>query len=436
MDKPGLLDWAIAPLTWLERAQGWKRRGLFFFYAFTAMVLGLLGWRSLSLWQLPDIGEPFDVARLGKVEVPDPANAMISYRKAVKDLIAHGLSTYEVAGPKAWDNHDWETADPEVRRWVVDNRKAFAAWLEGTERPDSLVVQPEDLISSTPLDVVVSLRAFARLARLEASRLVLEGDLEGAWRLHRASLRSSRHVGMHSTMVMRSMGQGILVMGRYDVLRWVDDPRVTPAMLRRAIADVEACRSMTAPNSEMFRAEYFLMRSIIEMTKNYPSRPPDNSGGVGNWYDHLTIVPMTRQFLRREPERAHRVHNLVVAGILAQCDRPPGERPKLASKKYMIFDLDPRTPATVAAIAPDDLASWADRSAYAFLANDPTFALSRIEGEAATFDTYLLRMAERAYEIERGRPPRTYGELLGSYLRALPEGIEPGDLIAPEPAPN
>ena len=36
-------------------------------------------------------------------------------------------------------------------------------------------------------------------------------------------------------------------------------------------------------------------------------------------------------------------------------------------------------------------------------------------------------MAERAFEIDHGQPPKTYGELLGPYLKALPEGLEPGD---------
>lgn len=40
-------------------------------------------------------------------------------------------------------------------------------------------------------------------------------------------------------------------------------------------------------------------------------------------------------------------------------------------------------------------------------------------------------MAERAFVLERGRPPKTYGELLGPYLNTLPEGIEPEDRLIP-----
>ena len=40
-------------------------------------------------------------------------------------------------------------------------------------------------------------------------------------------------------------------------------------------------------------------------------------------------------------------------------------------------------------------------------------------------------MAERAFAIERGRPPKTYGELLGPYLKTLPNGIGPPDPVNP-----
>jgi hypothetical protein len=42
-----------------------------------------------------------------------------------------------------------------------------------------------------------------------------------------------------------------------------------------------------------------------------------------------------------------------------------------------------------------------------------------------------MKMAERAFAIERGRPARTYGELLDGYVKALPDEIEPQDLLNP-----
>jgi hypothetical protein len=56
---------------------------------------------------------------------------------------------------------------------------------------------------------------------------------------------------------------------------------------------------------------------------------------------------------------------------------------------------------------------------------------SKLDEEPVTFDELLLAMAERLFAIERGRPPRTFGELLGPDLKALPDGIAPYDPIKP-----
>jgi hypothetical protein len=436
MEKPGLLDWAIAPLTWVERARGRKRLGLLVLYGMTVLVVGMLGWRWLSLWGLPDIGEPFDVDRYGMVALPDSANAMVLYREAAEKLIFPVPANYKVASTKSWDNHDWSTADPEVRRWVLDNRLPFEVWLRGTERPESLFVQPRDLGEETPIVPLVALQRFASLARLKASQLEAGGDVEGAWKLLRAALRSSRHVGMHGTMMQRAIGRDILVRVEPDILRWADAPGVTPEMLRRAITDVEACKAMTPPNSDMFRADYFAMRSLIDREAGSPGRPFVTPGDDGHWYSRLPIAPMTRKFFRREPERSHRVHRLIVAGVLAWCDRPGATRPKLVSPRWMIYELDPSKPPADAPIVPEDLVRWVDRSDYGRLSGGLAVHFPRIEAETSTFDAMLLKMAEHAFELEHGQPPKTYGELLGPYLKALPDGFAPSDQVAPTTGSN
>ena len=37
----------------------------------------------------------------------------------------------------------------------------------------------------------------------------------------------------------------------------------------------------------------------------------------------------------------------------------------------------------------------------------------------------VLALASRLYELERGQPPETFKELVGPYLKALPEGSPP-----------
>ena len=66
MEKAGLLELAVAPLTWLERSRGWRRRGLAFLYLVVALAVGVFGWnralleRAINLFQrdagLLDVG--------------------------------------------------------------------------------------------------------------------------------------------------------------------------------------------------------------------------------------------------------------------------------------------------------------------------------------------------------------------------------------------
>jgi hypothetical protein len=401
----------------------------------TLLVVGMLGWRGFCLWGLPDIGEPFDLKRYGTAEVRDADNAMVVYRQAARKLIPPG-SDYKLPTSKAWEVNDWSTADPELRRWVVDNRPAVALWLEGTERPDSLLVQPREVNGEPSHMSLIFLQHFTRLATLEASALEEAGDLEGAWRLHRAALRSSRHAGMHGGTINRYLGLNLLNIGRAGVGRWVEDPRVTPAMLHRAIADIDGCRRMTPPMSEMIRDDYFAVRSILDDSLQLRGFHRNGSEGEWAWYNRFAVVPDTRRFLMREPERSVRVLNLMTAGQLAQCDRPQSARPKLASRRYTIYELDDRTPPSVAAIDPEDLARWADRSEMALVWGGRNNAAARIESDPGILDSILIRMAERAHEIEQGRPPRTYADLLGPYLKTLPEGFEPTDQVSASPDPR
>ena len=97
----------------------------------------------------------------------------------------------------------------------------------------------------------------------------------------------------------------------------------------------------------------------------------------------------------------------------------------------MIYDHDARTPQAVRSISPDDLESWYKDSILNELNPLSNLMQAYLDAEAGTFDQFRLRMAARAFEIERGRPPKTYGEMLGPYLKALPDGIEPQEPVTP-----
>jgi hypothetical protein len=430
--RPGWIErLVLAPLIALERSRGWRRRGLLALYLAIGLVVGVLGWRAASLRGLPRAPEPFDLARYGRVEVPDADNAMVAYRAVFARFGGLATEGYRIGDAAAWNARDWSRADPEIRRWVEDHREALAAWLPATDRPDALLVQPEAMRINTDLGPLQQLRPYVRLALLEGSRLEGAGDPAGAWRMYRAALRASRHAGRHGGTVPRVVGNAILRESRPRVEAWIERPDVTPELLRRAIADVEACRSMTPPASEAVRADYYSARATVADPAIWPTL--SDTGPYSNtcWYNQFRGGRWTYRFLRREPERSARVLRLIAAGYRAQCDRPRAERPRLRFPDMAIYEHDARTPPAVRAISPDSLESWARDSVVHVLGPFTPSTHALLDAEAAQFDDLALAMAERAFVLERGRPARTYGELLDGYLKALPDGIEPQHSLDP-----
>jgi len=433
MDKPNLIDVAIAPLKALERARGWRRRALLFSYILIALVVGVFAWRELSLWRLPNAPEPFDLKKYGRVNVADADNAMILYRAAGGRMKAFDRKVYKPTAPKPLEETDWSRVDPEVARWAEDCRAALEPWLMATAKPEALVVQPDEMTIMTSLVAVQAIREISRIALLEGSRREQAGDLAGAWQMYGGVLRSSRHAGQHGGMIQRMVGANVLKRAQTRIRGWTDNPGVTSAMLRRAIGDVEACRDMTSAASETIRGEYFVSRDALSDLRRWRKYEIDDSTDPYTWYNQIPPVWAARQFLKREPERSLRVLRLIVAGHLAQADRPPALRPRLLFPKFMIYDHDARTPPAVRALSAAALDSWARDSGMKGLGYSFRVVQPIIDAELGTLDTMRLRMAERAYQLDHGRPPGTYAELLGAYLKDLPQGIEPGDRIGGTP---
>src|SRR4051812_7678092 len=77
----------LAPLRWLERSRGRRRRLLIVLYVILGTIAGLLAWRATSLDGLPDVGDPFDVeAFVAASRVPEADDAFAFYRRAAEVL--------------------------------------------------------------------------------------------------------------------------------------------------------------------------------------------------------------------------------------------------------------------------------------------------------------------------------------------------------------
>ena len=145
MDILNLAELVSAPLILLERTKGWKRRVLTFFYLLIALAMGGYGWHSLCLWRLPNAPEPFDLVKYGRVDVADADNAMVAYRAVFAkfgDLQGGG---YKVARIKRGmcPTGRWPTRKSAAGLKITANE--LEAWIPANYRPDSLLVQPEEL---------------------------------------------------------------------------------------------------------------------------------------------------------------------------------------------------------------------------------------------------------------------------------------------------
>ena len=196
--------------------------------------------RVTSLWGLPDAPEPFDAAAYTSATIPDASNAIVAFDEARRKL--GGERERNVFNSMQQAPKGNAAEKPEILAWVEANRPAMEIWRAGTDRPDAMPTDPRvprwsDVLPDPHLP------SWLRVAAIEASRLEEAGDLEGAWRWHKARLRatllSSLRRGVHTRFFAARTFREVSLR---DARRLGEEPKMRKAvpLLRRALADVEA----------------------------------------------------------------------------------------------------------------------------------------------------------------------------------------------------
>jgi hypothetical protein len=410
------------------------RRALLLAAMALAGSTAFLTWWTTTLMGLPDVGDPFDVEAFSR-PIPDDTNAFILYRQASTIL------------PKEPEMavYDWKEAGPDHRAWHDRGREALAIWRKGTERPDALYINPGALTFETKLDVVWGLRSLGRLALIEGSRLEDSGDFEGALDWYIALLRSSRHCGTRGTFIERLVGIAIHRWVSTRLIRWAADPKVDDGLLRKALDAAIAADAATAQTSDGLKVEYLsflhslddpeLMIRILDSNAVTPGTTGQSGTVLANDRLRTSLLRVRRRALN-EPERSRRVIRMIFANWLAYCDLPVPQQPprvlpnpKITSKspaKALLADLyaiDDTAPAPARALAPEKLANWFASTVDAEIAL-PAFAgiHKAIARERSAQDALLFTLANELYQREHGHHPEHNEELVGPYLKALPEG--------------
>jgi hypothetical protein len=402
-------------------------------------IVGVSVWRMRSVDELPDVGDPFDVAEARHpVLVPDADNAYVSYAEAQRKLAKPPVGFWRTDLMKL----SWSTAGAEVRDFVAKNRAALKTWRDGTERPDALYHQPDRIALDTVLPVVQDVSMLARLAGLEGSRHEEKGEMKAAWTWYRAMLRSSRHVGRHGVIVERNIGAWMHENAGRRIVRWSADPRVDAQLLRRALEDTIAADAMTPPLSDALKLEYLVyLRDLGELRVMVKELPLP--GGPGSLFERVVSsagmkLPVQHFRLRatNDVERSGRALRLLFSNWLAQVDRPEAARAPIAIRKPMlVYAADPTAPPAARAVDPQVLnravnhtvlaeyifgSVYLNNGAERFLYWEGDGVLAR---EGRRRSALFVKLAAELYRRERGQLPATCGALLGPYLKVLPEGI-------------
>jgi hypothetical protein len=389
--------------------------------------LGVL--RLTSLHGLPDIGDPFDVARHAQPAIPDDENAYTFYRRAVAQLASDEPRSMKGA------YRSWSEVDEPQLRWLDANRLALDTWLEGTKRERAV----QALASQMTIEVLPVSRkvyAFSRLVSLKAIKLQQEGDLEGAWTWLRGDLRMSRHSGMNGFLIDRLLGLTVYDAVNGQVMRWADDPRVDAKLLRQALDDLQAIDRMTPPHAEFLQNEYIsIMNTLADadhrdlgLASTYLASDQISSKELAKLRWGSTLATF-----RHEPERSRRVVRLVFANWLTACDLAPADR---TARTIQIGDLTLFRPAAgeSSPISCEELARWNESTRFArvFLVGKIFRSLAR---EEATRAALIVHLAEQLYLREHGELPETAEALVGPYLKHLPSGyVPPTDASQPQGA--
>jgi len=357
--------------------------------------------------------------------LPDDQNAFTLYRQASEKAKRNEVIERRILnGPYTWPN-----SDPEALAYLATNRESLGLWRQGNERPDALYVPIGEMTFETRLPLLIDHRHFARMALVEAARLRDEGDMAGAWDWYCSILRGSRLLGRNGTVISALVGIAEYATAGTAIASWQADPRVEPALLRRALDDVRAVDVLTGPNAVPSQVEYLSVMRMLEdpdhMMRFFLDDSSDGDKVVDRtaWYNHAPAIHRVAFFLENEPERTRRLVNLAFANWLAQCEKPPGLRPPMIGTKEQprwLYD----TPARPGGLSSATLLRHFQSSRFAQYLIPASGAIARaFDRDRSQRAGLVVALASELYRRERGKEPGSPADLVGPYLKELPDGV-------------
>jgi len=370
------------------------------------IIAAPFAYRGYRISGLPDIGHPFDIEEFGTVDIPDAENAFVEYRLAVNSFIEISDADSEDWIDALETETPWADVKPNVRKWLEDNRPTLEIWRQGTEKSNAVYHQPKDVNIMILLPVTHEFRNFARISKLEGKRLLAEGDAESAWNVHRAAFRSSRHSGMHGTIIERLVGIAIHGMVTEDIATWSSHKKVDSKILELAMKDLKKDYQLTTPTSTMYKTGYFsylnLQASSDELFEMADIPVPLGELGL---------------FIFNEPEYSNRIFRQVFAGWLSQVDKPRFERANRYAGRPEIFDVGPAETGFPGQLPPEELDVFFERSLIAkFMLAAVLQVETAVAREQVKQACLMTLLASQWYKRDHGTFPEKLSDLVPKYL--------------------
>jgi hypothetical protein len=222
---------------------------------------------------------------------------------------------------------------------------------------------------------------------------------------------------------------------RERVATWAANPRTSPDLIRRAVEDVTACKSLAPSEIDTLKLEYLDMeRMLVDPRGPGAQMPPDWMrpllAGKPGQGPIAFITPEQMQSIghawrswRREPERSRRVIRLLVANVLAYYEIRPEDRPKPdleASSLIDIYAFGSSMPAKARVLSPQVLGRWLEST------QDAQILLRMLDLRAirmrewANQSELLILLGTELYRRDHGKDPPSPEALVGPYLKSLP----------------
>ena len=391
-------------------------------------------YRATRFRGIPPIEEIVDREVEGRFVVEDDRNAFTLYKSAVSMLppLTNDLDTDE--GREAVrTGRGWAAIMPELRQYVEDSQGALAEWKLGTERDEAVYTEIATADFAALIPVTQELRAFGRLAVLQALRDLDEGKPDEAWQWLRALMRSSRHTGKHGFLIERFVGIALHQLAAESIAAWASNDQVTLDDLQTALSELQEIHRMTAPNSDSLKVEYIVSTNTISNARSLKDMLGYGGPGVP---DPLKSAYL---FVNGEPQLSLIVMRHVFANYLSQCDLPPYERVKASTSLDLYLPTGKESPPLM---DPGPLNAAVMRSVLARLVvPSVSNCVTALDCEHARQDALELSLMAEMFRRKHGEYPETLEALVPEFLSEVPRdwmGSVPAEkmlLIRVEPEP-